>query len=312
MKSHIENCKQWLRQRLLQIRQRMPNSEIELSDSTSADHHAEDVMIAKVVVPAAPPHPDLLPACGFKACGRAAKRFCLSSPARSAGRGTARQRGGGTCGGLYALTDRASVAAHAPSTALRAVPLPRLAGQDGRYHATKTERAGVAVSAADDVQAMERAAVSRAARLSGAGAVHASGILARLRQRTLPPRAPLSRSAAVLLRAQAGDGAGRMGEGGSGLPAAARTVVARFAERLGRPVIVLSGNNPPPRAARGRGTARSAVEGACGGEASLGGPRPFHRPSGGPPSPLRGAGWRAYRFAICYPRFAARNSPFAR
>src|SRR4029077_7071254 len=51
MKSHIENCKQWLRQRLLQIRQRMPNSEIELSDSTSADHHAEDVMIAKVVVP---------------------------------------------------------------------------------------------------------------------------------------------------------------------------------------------------------------------------------------------------------------------
>ena len=64
---------------------------------------------------------------------------------------------------MYALTDRASVAAHAPSTALPAVPLPRLAGQDGRYHATKTERAGVAVSAADDVQAMERAAVSRAA-----------------------------------------------------------------------------------------------------------------------------------------------------
>ena len=29
----------------------MPNSEIELSDLTSADHQAEDVMIAKVVVP---------------------------------------------------------------------------------------------------------------------------------------------------------------------------------------------------------------------------------------------------------------------
>jgi hypothetical protein len=45
---------------------------------------------------AAPPHPDLLPACGEKACGRAAKRFCLSAPARSAGEGdraTARWRG---------------------------------------------------------------------------------------------------------------------------------------------------------------------------------------------------------------------------
>ena len=51
MKSHIENCKQWLRQRSLQIRQRMPNSEIELSDFTLADHHAEDVMIAQAVVP---------------------------------------------------------------------------------------------------------------------------------------------------------------------------------------------------------------------------------------------------------------------
>ena len=229
------------------------------------------------------------------------------------------QRGGGgprdsavegACGGLYALTDRASVAAHAPSTALRAVPLPRLAGQDGRYHATKTERAGVAVSAADDVQAMERAAVSRAARLSGAGAVHASGILARLRQRTLPPRAPLSRSAAVLLRAQAGDGAGRMGEGGSGLPAAARTVVARFAERLGRPVVVLSGNNPPPRAARWRGTARSAVEGACGGEASLEARAPSTALRVGPPSPLAGqdGGLTASLFATRDSLLAIRHS----
>ena len=148
----------------------------------------------------------------------------------------------------------------------RAVPLPRLAGQDGRYHATKTERAGVAVSAPDDVQAMERAAVSRAARLSGAGAVHAAGILARLHQRTLPPRAPLSRAAAVLLGAQAGDAAGRMGEGGSGLPAAARAVVARFAQRLGRPVVVLRWHSSAPARSAGEGTARSAVEGVCGGK----------------------------------------------
>ena len=163
------------------------------------------------------------------------------------------------------------VAARTPSfiSPQCAPPRARLAGQDGRYHATKTERAGVAVSAADDVQAMERAAVSRAARLSGAGAMHAAGILARLRQRTLPPRAALPRSAAVSLGAQAGDAAGRMGEGGSGLPAAACAVVARLPQRLGRPVAVLSVPHPPPRAARGRGTARSAVEGACGGEASL-------------------------------------------
>ena len=43
---------------------------------------------------ATPPHPDLLPARGEKEGERAAKRFCLSAPARSA-RGTARQRGGG-------------------------------------------------------------------------------------------------------------------------------------------------------------------------------------------------------------------------
>jgi hypothetical protein len=42
---------------------------------------------------------------------------------------------------------------------------------------------------------------------------------------------------------------------------------------------------------------RSMVEGACGAEArsdrqsKRDGPRPFHRPAGGPPSSLRGAGW---------------------
>ncbi|MGO9400335.1 MAG: hypothetical protein ACLP19_21205 [Xanthobacteraceae bacterium] len=36
------------------------------------------------------------------------------------------------------------------------------------------------------------------------------------------------------------DAAGRMGEGGSGLPAAARAVVAGLAEGLGRPVAVLN------------------------------------------------------------------------
>jgi hypothetical protein len=75
-------------------------------------------------------------------------------------------------------------------------------------------------------------------------------------------------------------------------------------------VVVLSGNNPPPRAARGRGTARSAVEGACGGEASLGGPRPFHRPSGGPPSPLAGqdGGLTASLFATRDSLLAIRHS----
>src|SRR4029077_7512455 len=131
-------------------------------------------------------------------------------------------------------------------------PFPALRGRMGDSHATKTEHAGVAVSAANDVQAMERAAVSRAARLSGAGAVQPSGILARLRQRTLPPRPALPRAAAVLLGAQASDAAGRIGEGGSGLPPAARAVVARLPQRLGRPVAVLNGDNPPPRGARGR------------------------------------------------------------
>jgi hypothetical protein len=91
----------------------------------------------------------------------------------------------------------------------------------------------------------------------------------------LPPRAALPRAAAVLLGAQAGDAAGRMGEGGSRLPAAACAVVARLPQRLGRPVAVLRFPHPPPRAARGRGTARSAVEGACGGEASLEARAPF-------------------------------------
>jgi hypothetical protein len=45
--------------------------------------------------------------------------------------------------------------------------------------------------------------------------------LARLRQRALPPGAALPRAAALLLGPQKRDAAGAMGEGGSGLPAAA-------------------------------------------------------------------------------------------
>ena len=71
---------------------------------------------------------------------------------------------------------------------------------------------------------------------------------------------------------------------------------------------------PPPRSEteRGRGTMRSMVEGASGGSAFSDrrskryGPRPFHRPSGGPPSPLRGAGWgdprSLLRYSRVYPR----------
>ena len=53
---------------------------------------------------------------------------------------------------------------------------------------------------------------------------------------------------------------------------------------------------PPPRGARGRGTTRSVVEGACGSSACSNGqkkhhrPRPSHRPNARLPSPLRGAG----------------------
>src|SRR5262249_38295810 len=60
------------------------------------------------------------------------------------------------------------------------------------------------------------------------------------RKRALPPRASLSRSLSVLLGAQAGDAAGRMGTGGSRLPAAARAPFARLAQRLRRPVAVLT------------------------------------------------------------------------
>ena len=54
----------------------------------------------------------------------------------------------GVCGGsVRSPTEQASPPTPLPPR-YRAVPLPRFAGQDGRYHATKTERAGVAVSAA--------------------------------------------------------------------------------------------------------------------------------------------------------------------
>jgi hypothetical protein len=65
-------------------------------------------------------------------------------------------------------------------------------GQDGDAHATKAECAGLALSAADDAQAMERIAVSRPPRLCGAGTMYAVGILARLRQM----RAAAARAAA--------------------------------------------------------------------------------------------------------------------
>src|ERR1700722_1426764 len=87
--------------------------------------------------------------------------------------------------------------------------------------ATKTECAGVAFSAAHDLEAMARAAVPRAARVSGAGAVYASAILARLRARALPSRAPLSFPLSVFLGSQTGDDRRRAGRCGGSLPLAA-------------------------------------------------------------------------------------------
>ena len=212
----------------------------------------------------------------------------------------------GACGGSVRSSDRASVAAHAPSTALSAVPFPALRGRMGDIMRRKLSAPEWRFPRADDVQAMERAAVSRAARLSGAGTMHAVGILARLHQRALPPRAALPRAAAVLLGAQAGDAAGRMGEGGSRLPAAACAVVARLPQRLGRPVAVLN-SLIRPRAQRGEGDraiARWRGHAAVRAFLSRRSKRPPPRAS---PSPL--AGLRAaYPFAMLP---AGRGSEFA-
>jgi hypothetical protein len=86
---------------------------------------------------------------------------------------------------------------------------------------------------------MARAAVPRAPRLAGAGAMHASAILARLPARALPSRLPLPFSLSVLLGAQAGHDSGRTGASRGGVPAAARAAFARLAQRRGRLVAVL-------------------------------------------------------------------------
>ena len=77
------------------------------------------------------------------------------------------------------------------------------------------------------------------ARLPRAGAMQPARLLARLRQRALPPCAPLPRTAPLLLGSQADDGAGGMGESRRALPAAARTSLPWLAERLGGAVAVL-------------------------------------------------------------------------
>src|ERR1700722_15796711 len=85
-------------------------------------------------------------------------------------------------------------------------------------------------------------------------------------------RVAVPRSAVLFLpRAQAGHDGGRTGGGGAGLPAAARALVARLAQRRGRPVAVLT-INPPPPAVRGRGHRRplAAVLGKRDADASVG------------------------------------------
>src|SRR6516165_3912083 len=69
--------------------------------------------------------------------------------------------------------------------------------------------------------------------------MHAARLLARLRERPLPPRAQMSGAVSLLLEPQAGRDAGGMGEGGSRLPSAARAALARLAQGLGGPVAVL-------------------------------------------------------------------------
>jgi len=109
----------------------------------------------------------------------------------------------------------------------------------GAENAAQGDGAGLAVSAANDAEAMEHAALRGAPRLCGAGAVQSARLLARLRQRALPPGAMLPVSASLLLGSQAGDDARGMGESGRGLPAAAGAAVDRNAEGFGGAVAVL-------------------------------------------------------------------------
>jgi hypothetical protein len=57
--------------------------------------------------------------------------------------------------------------------------------------AAEGDGAGLAVSAADEPQTMEHAALRAAPHFCGAGAVQSARLLARLRQRALPPGAML-------------------------------------------------------------------------------------------------------------------------
>jgi hypothetical protein len=82
----------------------------------------------------------------------------------------------------------------------------------GAEDAAQGDGAGLAISDADDPEAMEHAALCGAPRLCGAGAVQSARLLARLRQRALPPGAMLPPSASLLLGSQAGHDAGGMGE----------------------------------------------------------------------------------------------------
>ena len=109
----------------------------------------------------------------------------------------------------------------------------------GAENAAQGDGAGLAVSAANDAEAMEHAALRGAPRLCGAGAVQSARLLARLRQRALPPGAMLPLSASLLLGSQAGDDARGMGESRCGLPPAAGAAVDRIAEGFGGAVVVL-------------------------------------------------------------------------
>ena len=84
---------------------------------------------------AAPPHPDLLPAAGRRSANAPRSDFVYPPRAQRGGGGPRDSVVEGACGGSVRSDRRAA----SPPTPLpppclrRAVPLPRFAGQDGRY-----------------------------------------------------------------------------------------------------------------------------------------------------------------------------------
>jgi hypothetical protein len=118
--------------------------------------------------------------------------------------------------------------------------LPPGEDEKRRRDATKGRRQGLAVSAPDDVHAMAAALVSAPALVSGASAMHAARLLARLPGTALPPRPQMPQPASLLLGPQARHAGRGLGQGRRRLPAVARPPRRRLDQRRGGPVAVLT------------------------------------------------------------------------